>query len=223
MKSEHNIADISTRLYFKEPIEIPWFKGDIKVDERFHTLPVSQNVANLPDVKKQEVTVQNVACKEVLDKYPLMTLQNLLTVKLPLYLKTPPERQNQNLFKEVDEILTRNELKKATNVIARILQRFGKNETKIENFCDFQEKARKLIVCAYQSENQDYVRSVGGNIFSKITSENELEPTVLQVRENKLGKEFLYLIPKKCLLFKKVIEHFHKFKSYFESHTETPI
>jgi hypothetical protein len=78
--------------------------------------------------------VQNVACKEVLDKYPLMTLQNLLTVKLPLELKTPPERQSQNLFKEVDDILTRNELKKAINVIARILQRFSKNETKIGNF-----------------------------------------------------------------------------------------
>jgi transposase InsO family protein len=33
---------------------------------------------------------------------------------------------------------------------------------------------------------------------------------VLQVRENKLGKEFLYLIPKQCLLYKKVIEHFHR-------------
>ena len=69
MKSEHNVADISTRLCFKHPSEIPWFSGDLKIDERFHTSPVGQNVANLPDVKKQEVTVQNQAIS-VLNGYP---------------------------------------------------------------------------------------------------------------------------------------------------------
>jgi hypothetical protein len=97
--SQHNIADLSTRLCFKHPSEIPWFSGDLKVDERLHTSPVGQNVANLPDVKKQEVTVQNGACGDVLNDYPVMTIKNLVMVKLHLEPNMPEERQKHKAFK----------------------------------------------------------------------------------------------------------------------------
>ena len=120
--SQHNIADLSTRLCFKHPSEIPWFSGDLKVDERFHTSPVGQNVANLPDVKKQEVTVQNRACG-----YPVMTLQNLVTVKLPLEPNMPEERQKHKAFQDVNNVLTRNSFSRAVNIMARIFQIFNKS------------------------------------------------------------------------------------------------
>ena len=78
------------------------------------------------------------------------------------------------------------------------------------HFYDCQQKAQKHIVCVYQHEEENYIKSFGGNIFSKIAPNAEDEPTMLQVRENKMGKEFLYLIPKRTLLFKKVLENFHE-------------
>ena len=197
------MADISTRVCFKHPSEIPWFSGDLKIDERFHTSPVGQNVANLPDVKRQEVTVQNQA-SSVLN--PVVTLQNLLTVKLPLELKTTVERKKHKSFELIEEILTRNEFSRAINILARIFQLFNKSL----DLHDSQEKAKEKIVGVYQNENQEYIKSFRGNIFSKITPVEEGKPTMLQVRENQMGQEFLYLVPKQCLLNKKLIEHFHK-------------
>ena len=106
----------------------------------------------------------------------------------------------------MNNVLTRNSLSRAVNIFARLFQIFNKHL----NFYDCQQKAQKRIVCVYQHEEENYIKSFGGNIFSKIAQNAEDEPTMLQVRENKMGKEFLYLIPKKTLLFKKILEYFHE-------------
>ena len=116
------------------------------------------------------------------------------------------ERKKHKSFELIEEILTRNDFARAINILARIFQLFNKSL----DLHDSQEKAKETIVGVYQNEKQEYIKSFRGNIFSKITPVEEGKPTMLQVRENQMGQEFLYLVPKQCLLNKKLIEHFHK-------------
>ena len=60
VKSEHNLADISTRLFFESPEYIPWFNGDLIIDESYHTVPVGGKISDLPDVKRSEMSIQNM-------------------------------------------------------------------------------------------------------------------------------------------------------------------
>ena len=72
------------------------------------------------------------------------------------------------------------------------------------------DKSLKLTFCIYQQEAHKYIDTFGGHLFAKVLPTQEDEPVYLQVRENKLGKQFLYLVPRKTLIFKKIIEYVHE-------------
>ena len=53
--SSHNIADCHTRINHDPPWEIPWWKGDLQIDESFHTTPGSLKVTTTTDLKMEEI------------------------------------------------------------------------------------------------------------------------------------------------------------------------
>ena len=50
VRSEHNLADLSTRLFFEGPESIPWFSGNLVINENYHTVPIGGKISDLPDV-----------------------------------------------------------------------------------------------------------------------------------------------------------------------------
>ena len=203
VKSEHNVADWSTRLCFKMPEEIPFYQngGNLVIDESFHSAPQSKILSDLPDVKRKEMTVQNQMLS-----FPQITLQNILSVQLPLEkISAPKEPVKHVCFDLVNRLLERNCFKRTVNILSRILRLL--NQSLDEHSA--REKSLKLIFCAYQQEAQKYVESFGGHLFAKVSPTEKGEPTYLQVRENKVGKQFLLLVPRHTLLFTKIVEYVH--------------
>ena len=213
--SQHNVADINTRLYMNSPESIPWFEqSSLDIDETVYRTPKLEKLEDLPDTKKSDIhiTVQNhMKTKKNVDpstgiKLPLM---QLMTVATPLERKEETTEPEHVSFEIINGILQRKTYDATVRVVARILQLSPPNREKTLMEC--QEVAKDLIFCCYQKKNLQYIQSFGGHLFSKIPSTDGTvnNPCTLQVRENNLGPEFLRLAPKKTLLFSKLVESMH--------------
>ena len=204
VRSEANIADIGTRVSFPEPQDIPWLAndGDIKLREDMISDPLCLNVAQLPDTKKNEISVQNLSQSFY---FPPISVKQLVSVQLPLEPKLEQKDVDHQAFQLIDDLLKRKSLFVTINVLARIWKWRHKNV----DFHDCQMKMRNLIFIVYQKRNPKYVQNFGGHIFTKIMPKDETEPVFLQCRENLMGTNRLLLVPKKTRLFDKVVEQYH--------------
>ena len=111
--------------------------------------------------------------------FPHITLQNLVSVQLPLEKNSAPKEPVKHIcFELINNLLVRNNFKRTVNVLSRILRLL--NNTLSEHAA--REKSLKLIFCVYQQEAQKYIDSFGGHLFAKVSPTQENEPTYLQVR-----------------------------------------
>ena len=215
--SQANIADINTRVFTDQPENIPWWgKPSLEIDESVYKSPKMQKLEELPDTKKQDI---HISVQNSLKIKPGVEASSAPGIRLPLIqllsVATPLERKTEVIesahisFDIVDELLKRKSYEKTVRILARVLQWSPRNKN--ETFIQCQEMATDIIFCCYQNQNIKYIMDFGGNLFSKISSTDDLktDPCKLQVRENNLGPEFLRLAPKKTLLFSKLIEAIH--------------
>ena len=133
-----------------------------------------------------------------------MSLQNLVSVQLPLQCKLPEEKEKHEAYEIVHDLLTKHSFNITVNILSRILQLSNKYEVS-----EARQRAIEIIVACYQQENSSWCSNFGGHLFHKLEPASLGEPIYLQARQQQLGKEYLLLIPKHNLLMEKIIESFH--------------
>ena len=160
-------------------------------------------VLDCPDLKKEEMAISTQKRTRG-TLLPPVTLQNLVSVQLPLQLKEPEEKKHHPSYHIVNGLLLKHSFQKTVGILSRILSLSRKYEASAA-----QERATEIIIATYQQEESSWCDSFGGCLFYKLTPDVPGEPIYLQARQQQLGKEFLLLIPKHPLLMEKIIQHFH--------------
>ena len=177
--SEHNIANIHTRLCFDEPSSIPWLSSDdMEIDESFHKKPEEMKPPMTLDLKKEETLLESTQRRTETIMMKPITLQKLVSVQLPLEKMNPEVLPKHEAFEIVDELLKKHNFKTTVSILTTLLmfnKKFQLNSAR--------SRAQELIISVYQTEMKDWVNSFGGNIFFKIPPTNDGEPVWLQARE----------------------------------------
>ena len=110
--SAHNVSDRQTRLCYEEPKNIPWLSGDNLVfDESHHTYPIVTKVLYCPEIKKEEMAISTQKRTRG-TLLPPVTLQNLVSVQLPLQLKEPEEKKHHPSYHIVNVNVVKTQLPK---------------------------------------------------------------------------------------------------------------
>ena len=110
--------------------------------------------------KKEELKLESIQKKTEKVVMPPMTLQNLVSVQLPLQLKNPEVLPKHEAFEIVNELLIKHDFKTTIGILSIMLM-FNKRY----QISSAKDRANDLIIAVYQHEVRDWVNSFGGNIF----------------------------------------------------------